>query len=50
VYEFKVVASTQKKQKLFTCNLTEIHFDTLNIENPNPGYYIKLETIQEKNQ
>jgi hypothetical protein len=29
--------------------MNEIHFETLNIENPNPGYYIKLETVIEKN-
>jgi hypothetical protein len=29
----------------FLCNMVEIHFDTPNLENPNPGFYIRLESI-----
>jgi len=25
--------------------MVEIHFETPNLDNPNPGYYIRLETI-----
>jgi hypothetical protein len=32
----------------FLCNMVEIHFDTANLENPNPGFYIRLESIQDK--
>lgn len=30
--------------------MVEIHFETQNLENPNPGYYVRLETIQDKQQ
>jgi hypothetical protein len=28
--------------------MTEIQFGSQNIDNPNPGYYIRLETIHDK--
>ena len=28
--------------------MVDIHFDTPNIENPNPGFYIRLESQQDK--
>mmetsp|Transcript_42339 Transcript_42339/g.40590 ORF Transcript_42339/g.40590 Transcript_42339/m.40590 type:complete len:103 (-) Transcript_42339:2724-3032(-) len=42
-YEYKIVASTRTQN--FQCNINEIHFETQNLENPNPGYYIRLETL-----
>jgi hypothetical protein len=45
-YDFKIVASN--KTANFQCNMIEIHFETQNIENPNPGYYIRLETLLDK--
>ena len=28
--------------------MVEIHFDSPNLENPNPGFYIRLESLQDK--
>ena len=30
--------------------MTEIHFETPNLENNNPGYFVRLETIVENNR
>lgn len=43
-YEYRVVPLTSKTSN-FQCNMVEIHFETPNLDNPNPGYYIRLETI-----
>ena len=45
-FNYKIVASN--KTANFQCNMIEIHFETQNLENPNPGYYIRLETLQDK--
>lgn len=45
-YDYKIIQSN--KSSNFQCNMIEIHFETQNLDNPNPGYYIRLETIQDK--
>lgn len=47
-YDYKIVQSTRSGN--FQCNMVEIHFETQNIDNPNPGYYVRLETVQDKQQ
>lgn len=45
-YTYKIIAS--HKSQNFLCNMNEIHFETQNLDNPNPGYYLRLETLTEK--
>lgn len=46
-YDYKVVPKSGKSVN-FQCVVTEIHFDTQNLDNPNAGYFIKFETLTEK--
>jgi hypothetical protein len=46
-YDYQVVPS-QSKQATFQCNMLDIHFDTPGVDNQTPGYYIRLESIQDK--
>ena len=38
------------KKANFNCFMVDIHFDSQNLENPNPGYYIRLETSSEQKE
>ena len=44
LWEYKVEPMNNKTAN-FQCYINEINFETPNIDNPSPGYYIKLETL-----
>ena len=44
-YDYQIIPSQTRQHVTFLCYMVEIHFDTPNLENPNPGFYIRLESI-----
>lgn len=46
-YDYQIIPSSTR-QGTFQCNMLDIHFDTPGLEHQTPGYYIRLESLQDK--